>query len=71
VLGLTRFSARELGPHGITVNCLVPSLAIGAAGAVSSADRAAAVAAPRGADVGGALPLQRRVQLHHGRDPGL
>ncbi len=28
VLGLTRFSARELGPHGITVNCIVPSLAI-------------------------------------------
>jgi NAD(P)-dependent dehydrogenase (short-subunit alcohol dehydrogenase family) len=28
VLGLTRFSARELGPYGITVNCLVPSLAI-------------------------------------------
>jgi NAD(P)-dependent dehydrogenase (short-subunit alcohol dehydrogenase family) len=28
VLGLTRFSARELGPYGITVNCVVPSLAI-------------------------------------------
>ena len=28
VLGLTRFSARELGPYGVTVNCLVPSLAI-------------------------------------------
>jgi NAD(P)-dependent dehydrogenase (short-subunit alcohol dehydrogenase family) len=28
VLGLTRFSARELGPFGITVNCIVPSLAI-------------------------------------------
>ena len=28
VLGLTRFSARELGPHGITVNCLIPSLAL-------------------------------------------
>jgi NAD(P)-dependent dehydrogenase (short-subunit alcohol dehydrogenase family) len=28
VLGLTRFSARELGPFGITVNCVVPSLAI-------------------------------------------
>jgi 3-oxoacyl-[acyl-carrier protein] reductase len=28
VLGLTRFSARELGPYGITVNCLVPSLVI-------------------------------------------
>jgi 3-oxoacyl-[acyl-carrier protein] reductase len=28
VLGLTRFSARELGPYGITVNCIVPSLAI-------------------------------------------
>jgi 3-oxoacyl-[acyl-carrier protein] reductase len=28
VLGLTRFSARELGPYGVTVNCLVPSLAL-------------------------------------------
>jgi NAD(P)-dependent dehydrogenase (short-subunit alcohol dehydrogenase family) len=28
VLGLTRFAARELGPFGITVNCLVPSLTI-------------------------------------------
>jgi 3-oxoacyl-[acyl-carrier protein] reductase len=28
VLGLTRFAARELGPFGITVNCLVPSLVI-------------------------------------------
>ena len=28
VLGLTRFSARELGPYGITVNCIVPSLAL-------------------------------------------
>lgn len=28
VLGLTRFTARELGPFGITVNCLVPSLTI-------------------------------------------
>jgi NAD(P)-dependent dehydrogenase (short-subunit alcohol dehydrogenase family) len=28
ILGLTRFSARELGPYGITVNSLVPSLAI-------------------------------------------
>ena len=28
VLGLTRFAARELGPFGITVNCLVPSLTL-------------------------------------------
>jgi 3-oxoacyl-[acyl-carrier protein] reductase len=28
VLSLTRFAARELGPHGITVNCMVPSLAL-------------------------------------------
>jgi NAD(P)-dependent dehydrogenase (short-subunit alcohol dehydrogenase family) len=28
VLGLTRFAARELGPFGITVNCIVPSLTI-------------------------------------------
>ena len=28
VLGLTRFAARELGPFGITVNCLVPSLVL-------------------------------------------
>ncbi len=28
VLGLTRFVARELGPFGITVNCLVPSLTL-------------------------------------------
>lgn len=28
ILGLTRFAARELGPFGITVNCLVPSLTI-------------------------------------------
>lgn len=28
VLGLTRFAARELGPFGITVNCLVPGLVI-------------------------------------------
>lgn len=28
VLGLTRFAAQELGPFGITVNCLVPSLVI-------------------------------------------
>ena len=28
VLGLTRFAARELGPYGITVNCLVPSLTL-------------------------------------------
>ena len=28
VMGLTRFAARELGPFGITVNCLVPSLTL-------------------------------------------
>lgn len=28
VLGLTRFAARELGPFGINVNCLVPSLTL-------------------------------------------
>ena len=28
VLSLTRFAARELGPYGITVNCMVPSLAL-------------------------------------------
>ena len=28
VLGLTRFAARELGPYGITVNCIVPCLTI-------------------------------------------
>jgi NAD(P)-dependent dehydrogenase (short-subunit alcohol dehydrogenase family) len=28
VLSLTKFAARELGPYGINVNCLVPSLAI-------------------------------------------
>jgi NAD(P)-dependent dehydrogenase (short-subunit alcohol dehydrogenase family) len=28
VLGLTRFAARDLGPHGITVNCVVPCLTI-------------------------------------------
>lgn len=28
VLALTRFAARELGPFGVTVNCLVPSLAL-------------------------------------------
>lgn len=28
ILGLTRFSARELGPYGITVNCLVPALTL-------------------------------------------
>lgn len=28
VLGLTRFAARELGPFGVTVNCLVPSLTL-------------------------------------------
>lgn len=28
VLSLTRFAARELGPYGINVNCMVPSLAI-------------------------------------------
>jgi NAD(P)-dependent dehydrogenase (short-subunit alcohol dehydrogenase family) len=28
VLGLTRFAARELGPYGVTVNCLVPSLVL-------------------------------------------
>jgi NAD(P)-dependent dehydrogenase (short-subunit alcohol dehydrogenase family) len=28
VLGLTRFAARELGPFGITVNCVVPSLTV-------------------------------------------
>lgn len=28
VLSLTRFAARELGPYGITVNCMAPSLAI-------------------------------------------
>ncbi len=28
VLGLTRFAARELGPHGVTVNCIVPCLTI-------------------------------------------
>ena len=28
VMALTRFSARELGPFGVTVNCLVPSLTL-------------------------------------------
>jgi NAD(P)-dependent dehydrogenase (short-subunit alcohol dehydrogenase family) len=28
VMGLTRFAARELGPFGVTVNCLVPSLTL-------------------------------------------
>jgi NAD(P)-dependent dehydrogenase (short-subunit alcohol dehydrogenase family) len=28
VLSLTKFAARELGPYGINVNCMVPSLAI-------------------------------------------
>lgn len=28
VLSLTKFAARELGPYNITVNCMVPSLAI-------------------------------------------
>jgi 3-oxoacyl-[acyl-carrier protein] reductase len=28
VMGLTRFAARELGPFGVTVNCLVPSLVL-------------------------------------------
>ncbi|MSP89149.1 MAG: SDR family oxidoreductase [Alphaproteobacteria bacterium] len=28
ILGLTRYAARELGPYGITVNCLVPSLVL-------------------------------------------
>jgi 3-oxoacyl-[acyl-carrier protein] reductase len=28
VLSLTRFAARELGPYGINVNCMVPSLAL-------------------------------------------
>jgi 3-oxoacyl-[acyl-carrier protein] reductase len=28
ILGLTRFAARELGPYGITVNCLVPGLVL-------------------------------------------
>jgi len=28
VLSLTRFAARELGPYGININCMVPSLAI-------------------------------------------
>jgi 3-oxoacyl-[acyl-carrier protein] reductase len=28
VLSLTRFSARELGPFGITVNCMVPALVL-------------------------------------------
>jgi NAD(P)-dependent dehydrogenase (short-subunit alcohol dehydrogenase family) len=28
VMALTRFAARELGPFGVTVNCLVPSLTL-------------------------------------------
>jgi 3-oxoacyl-[acyl-carrier protein] reductase len=28
ILGLTRFAARELGPFGITVNCIVPGLVL-------------------------------------------
>jgi 3-oxoacyl-[acyl-carrier protein] reductase len=44
VLGLTHALARELGPHGITVNCLVPSM-VGTDTANSSGADAAAVVA--------------------------
>jgi 3-oxoacyl-[acyl-carrier protein] reductase len=44
VLGLTHALARELGPHGITVNCLVPSMVGTDTANSSGADVAAVVA---------------------------
>ena len=72
VMGLTRFAARELGPFGVTVNCLVPSLTLsgprargllgavgrGGAGALPPAGGPAAPASARGDRVGAALSLR-------------
>jgi NAD(P)-dependent dehydrogenase (short-subunit alcohol dehydrogenase family) len=44
VLGLTHALARELGPDGITVNCLVPSMVATETAAAFGADVAAIVA---------------------------
>lgn len=57
ILGFTRSLARELGPHGITVNAVSP-------GAVDTDIRAGATDAEKEAAISAAIPLGRQASVH-------
>ena len=75
LLGLARASANDLGPFGITVNCIAPGPFLtdlpvqppleGAAGRIRPPHRPGPLGPARRADRPGPPPRQRRRQLHH------